>query len=87
VYCSKIIFSGVKIEIEMGGKCRTYYIREECTRFWCGILRERSLGRTRRRREDIIKMDIQEMGCRGMVWIELAQDKDKWRVLLKEVSK
>jgi hypothetical protein len=32
----------------------------------------RPLGRTRRRREDDIKMDLQDMGCGGMDWIELA---------------
>ena len=36
-----------------------------------------TLGRPRRRWEDNIKMDIQEVGCRGMDWIELAQDRDR----------
>jgi hypothetical protein len=34
------------------------------------------LGRGRRRWEDNIKMDLQEFGCGGMDWIELAQDRD-----------
>jgi hypothetical protein len=34
------------------------------------------LGRPRHRWEDNIKMDFQEVGCRGMDWIELAQDRD-----------
>jgi hypothetical protein len=38
---------------------------------------KRSLGRTRRRLEDNIKMDLQEMGCWGIGWIELAQDRDR----------
>jgi len=39
---------------------------------------KRPLGRPRRRRQDNIKMDIQEVACGGMDWIDLAQDKDKW---------
>ena len=39
---------------------------------------KRPLGRPRRRWEDNIKMDLQEVGCGGMDWIELAQDRDKW---------
>jgi hypothetical protein len=35
---------------------------------------KRPLERPRRRREDNIKMDLQEVGCEGMEWIELAQD-------------
>jgi hypothetical protein len=40
---------------------------------------KRTLGRPRRRWEDNIKMDRQEVGREGMDWIELAQDRDKWR--------
>jgi len=36
------------------------------------------LGRHRRRWEDNIKMDLQEVGCGGTEWIELAHDKDRW---------
>jgi hypothetical protein len=39
----------------------------------------RPLGRPRRRWEDNIKMNLQEMECGGMDWIELAQDRDGWR--------
>ena len=41
---------------------------------------KRPLGRPRRRWEDKIKMDLQEVGYGFMVWIELAQDRDRWRV-------
>jgi len=40
------------------------------------------LGTPRRRWEDNIKMDFQEVECGGMDWIELAQDRDRWRVLV-----
>jgi hypothetical protein len=39
---------------------------------------KRPLGRLRHRWEDNIKMDDQEVGCGGMDWIELAQDRDSW---------
>jgi hypothetical protein len=32
-------------------------------------------------------MDFQEMGCGGMDWIELAQDRNRWRALVSEVMK
>ena len=46
---------------------------------------KRPLGRPRGRWEDNIKMDLQEVKCRGMDWIELAQDRDKWRALVNAV--
>ena len=39
---------------------------------------KRPLGRTRRRWEDNIKMDLQKVGCGSMAWIELAQNMDRW---------
>jgi hypothetical protein len=46
---------------------------------------KRPLGRTRHRWEDNIKMDLQEVGCRGTGWIDLTQDRDSWRALVNEV--
>ena len=46
---------------------------------------KRPLGRPRCRWEDNIKMDLQEVGCGGMDWIELAQDWDRWQALVSTV--
>jgi hypothetical protein len=43
---------------------------------------KRPLGRPRRRWDDNIKIDLQEVGCGGVDWIELAQDRDRWRALV-----
>jgi hypothetical protein len=45
----------------------------------------RPLGRPRRRWEDNLKMDLQEVGYEGMEWIELAQERDRWRALVNAV--
>ena len=43
------------------------------------------LGRPRRRWEDNIKMDLQEVGCGIMDWFELVKDRDRWRALVNAV--
>ena len=46
---------------------------------------KRPLGRPRRKWEDNITMNLQEVGCWGMDWIELAEDRDRWRTLVNGV--
>jgi hypothetical protein len=46
---------------------------------------KRPPGKPRRRWKDNSKMDLQEVGCGSMDWIELAQDRDKWRALVNAV--
>jgi len=46
---------------------------------------KRPLGITRSRWEDNIKMNLQEVGCGGLDWIELVQGRDRWRTLVNAV--
>jgi hypothetical protein len=46
---------------------------------------KRQLGRSRRRWNDNIKLDLHEVGSRGVDWMKLAQDMDRWRVLVNVV--
>jgi len=46
---------------------------------------KRPLGRSRLRWENSINMDLEEVGCGGMDWIELAHDRDRWRALVNAV--
>jgi len=46
---------------------------------------KRPLGRPRRRWEDNIKMDLQEVGGGGMDWVEMAQDSNRWWALVTAV--
>jgi hypothetical protein len=48
---------------------------------------KRQLGRPGHRWEDNIKMDLQEVGCGGVDWIELALVRDRWRALVTTVRK
>jgi hypothetical protein len=46
---------------------------------------KRPLGRSRRKCENNIKMDLREIGWAGVDWIDLAQDRDKWSALVNTV--
>jgi hypothetical protein len=46
---------------------------------------KRPLGRPRRRLEDGIKIDLRKIGWGSVEWIQLAQDRDRWRVLVNTV--
>jgi len=70
----------------MGGACSAYGGGRVVLRVLVGKPEgKRPLGRPRRRWEDNIKLHIQEVGCGGMDWIELAQDRDRWRALVNAV--
>jgi hypothetical protein len=47
--------------------------------------RKRQLGRCRHRWEDNVKMNLHEVECRDMDWIEMAQDRDRWRAIVNAV--
>jgi hypothetical protein len=47
---------------------------------------KRPIGKPRHTWEDNIKMDLQEVGCGGMDWIELAHDRDRWQPLVSAVT-
>ena len=62
----------------MGGTCSTYWGEEGAYRALVGKPEgKRPLGRPRRRWEDTNKMDLQEVGWRGMDWIDVAEDRDR----------
>ena len=63
----------------MGGSCSTMGESSDAYRVLVGKPDiKRPLGRPSRRWEENIKMDLQEVGCGGMDWIDLAQNRDRW---------
>jgi hypothetical protein len=71
---------------EMDGSCSAYGEGRDVYRALVGILEgNRPMRRSRCKWEDNIKADFQGVGCLGMDWIELAQDRDRWQALVKAV--
>jgi hypothetical protein len=69
----------------MGGACNTYVENRGVYRILVERLEgRRPLGRTKRRWEKNIKMDLQDMEW-GKAWIELAQLRDRWRAVVNAV--
>jgi hypothetical protein len=77
----------IKIEKNgMGGTCSANGEEKGTYRVLVGKPEgKRPLGRPRHRWEDNIRMDLQEVGCGGIDWIELAQDRDRWRAIVNAV--
>ena len=68
------------------GACSAYGGEERRIQGFGGeTARKETIERRRRRWQDNIKMDLQEVGCGGMNWIKVAQDRDRWRALVSTV--
>ena len=84
LYSSSKIVWVIKSRMSWAGHVARTWRGEVCTWFWWGNLRERDDWEDTGV-EDNIKVHLQEVGCGGMDWIGLAQDRDTWRVLVNAV--
>jgi len=86
LYCSPNIVRVIKLRGIRTGHVARMGERKGVYRILVGTPEgKRPLGRPRRRWEDNIKMNHQEVGCGDMNWIDLVQDWDRWRALVNAV--
>jgi len=82
----QILFGDQIEKNEMGRACSTYGERRGVYRVLVGKLEgKRPLGRPSRRWDDYIRMDLREVECKGIDWIGLAKDRDRWRAVVNAV--
>jgi len=88
MYSSPIVFHVIKLRrMRWAGHVERIGERSGVYRFLVGKSEgKRPLGRAGRRWEDNIKMDIQDVGCGVMDWLELAQDRDRCRLLVNAIK-
>jgi hypothetical protein len=86
LYCSPNIVQVIKSRMRWAGQATHMEKRRNVYRILVGKPKgKRPLERPRHRWEDNIKVDLQELGCGGMNWIELAQDRYRWQALANAV--